>query len=62
MGERFEGMESGIEFTEPLVSGLAFLMASNPSKALIKITVSGTNIKPEKQPLPESCGMAAVSG
>jgi hypothetical protein len=60
MGERLDGMESGIESIAMVGSGFVFFNATVPSNTLIRITVRGTIMKPEKQPLPMSCGMAAV--
>lgn len=58
MGERFDGMESGIE-SVMAACGLDVLNASVPSRMLIRITVRGTIVNPEKQPLPVSSKGAA---
>src|SRR5690606_32905599 len=67
MGEMLPEVESGVDVLATIVllwleigSGLTKFHATEARNALIKITAIGMIVKPDKQPLPSSYGVAAV--
>jgi hypothetical protein len=54
-------MEDGTgDGTEDRIEDGFVFHANDPRIALINMTARGTIVKPDKQPLPSSCGVAAV--